>query len=515
MSGNNQIYRISPKGYNQNQDYYDRRETIYNPDPIKNLRIGDAYYSIKKELSAFELIAITKKLVSTIDYFTYENKIYKINDIPMETLYKDTSNKLISNEKLFSSTQKTFLDEHVEETLLKVESEIQKMRAEEEAINKNRDTVVNTGFATTLTPSPDLAPVSGSYFVSRSPNSYGPREIKINNVLLDHKKILQMMFYHFILKFNIETKKSNYDLPYHPWTNFFISDYQLIRIKYNRTLNLYYYTFIVEIFRNNKHNGYSIYLDMYFRAEKTQIWISKAILIGTLMQDELTFKDLNYYNYNNYQKKKAMSSYSNLNEKDSVLDNTYEKMKEFEYRNDNTKSVSYDVFTRDFDLQAGHKCFKPYDESYPDSKTSNACLSVDPNLRKTGVWDKECTRNDECPFFKANKNYPNNFGGCIDGFCQLPVGMTKIGYKHYGKEKPLCYNCNLKTEVMTADGTIKIEDRQCSGVECNKCCDIQHDRKIYPNLKSPDFVFDGDQTERERYSNLLNVNGIGVNKLIM
>ena len=136
-------------------------------------------------------------------------------------------------------------------------------------------------------------------------------------------------------------------------------------------------------------------------------------------------------------------------------------------------------------------------------------------LKKTGVWDKECQRNEDCPFYKANKNYPNNFGGCQNGFCQLPVGMNKIGYKHYTKEKPLCYNCNLKTQVMSVDGTSRIEDRQCSGVECNKCCDIQNDRKIYPNLKSPDFVFDGDQTERERYSDLLNLNGISVNKLIM
>jgi hypothetical protein len=503
----NSIYRVSPHSYNNHDNYIERREDIYNPNPVKNLRISDAYYSIKKELSAFELIDITKKIVSNVEYFTYNSKLYKINDIPMQTLYKDTNKKIISDEKLFSSTQHTFLNEHLETTLSEIQEEMKKLKSEIDS-TPNKEPVPTPS----LTPSPEREPISGSYFVSRSPSSFGPSEVKIGNILLDHKKILQMLFYYFILKFNIEAKKSNYELPYHQWINFFISDYQLIRIKYNRTLNLYYYTFIVEIFRNNKHNGYSIYLDMYFRAEKTQIWISKAILIGTIVQDELTFKQFDYYNN---EKNKSLSTYSKINEKDSVLDNTYDKMMDFNYQQDNIKSVTYDVLTRDFDLHAGHKCFKPSDEMYPDAKNSNSCLSIDPNIKKVGVWDKECKANEDCPFYQANKNYPNNFGGCQNGYCQLPVGMKKIGYKHYGKEKPLCYNCNLKTQVMLPDGTSRIEDRQCSGVECNKCCDIQHDRKIYPNLKSPDFVFDGDQTERERYSELLNLNKIGVNNLIM
>jgi hypothetical protein len=68
---------------------------------------------------------------------------------------------------------------------------------------------------------------------------------------------------------------------------------------------------------------------------------------------------------------------------------------------------------------------------------------------------------------------------------------------------------------MNVDGTVSIKNRECSGIECNKCCDIQQNKKIYPDLKSPDFVFSNDQTERERYSKLLELNGLDVNKLIM
>ena len=35
---------------------------------------------------------------------------------------------------------------------------------------------------------------------------------------------------------------------------------------------------------------------MYYRAEKTQIWVSKAVLIGVIPQGELSFKKLDYYN---------------------------------------------------------------------------------------------------------------------------------------------------------------------------------------------------------------------------
>ena len=31
-------------------------------------------------------------------------------------------------------------------------------------------------------------------------------------------------------------------------------------------------------------------------------------------------------------------------------------------------------------------------------------------------WDKKCTKNKDCPYYKSNKNYPNNRGGCKDGF---------------------------------------------------------------------------------------------------
>ena len=113
---------------------------------------------------------------------------------------------------------------------------------------------------------------------------------------------------------------------------------QLIKIQYNKTLNIYFYNFIVEVFRENKHNGFAINLEMYYRPNKTQIWISKAILIGVIPQDELTFKKLGYFNTDIHKREKT-GYFSEIKEEDSILDNIYEKIKEIISLNNNIEDV--------------------------------------------------------------------------------------------------------------------------------------------------------------------------------
>jgi hypothetical protein len=506
----NKIYRNLPVGYNPADDFLERRPAVYNPPPVSNQKTSATYYSIKNEITTIQAIEIVNnKLVNNIEYFSYKGNLYKLSELPMETMYKDTNRKLISDQKLFSSTQKSFLDEH-----LNYLKDIEKKTA------NSKQTSLTSPTYSPLIPELDKSkdinevgssklPITASFFVSNELS--GLTELKYEKLLREHQIILKILFYYFILKFNIEVKKSGYDLPYHQWTNYSITDYQIVKIQYHKELNLYLYTFIVEVFRENKHYGFSIYLEMYYRSEKDKIWISKANLSGVVPQDNLAFKQLGTYNLNN--KKNYVNTFPITEKDQSILDDLYTKMQNFDYQQQNNQSVSYTTQLRDFDLNAGHKCFKPNGDEYPDAKTSNACLSVDPNLEKTGVWDKECQKDEDCPFFQANKNYPNNFGGCSKGVCQLPVGMKRIGFKHYNKDKPLCYNCNMKDEVMTADGYSVIRERECSGIECNKCCDIQLKKNIYPDMKSPDFVFENDQIERVKHKQLLERTGLGVDTL--
>ena len=58
------------------------------------------------------------------------------------------------------------------------------------------------------------------------------------------------------------------------------------------------------------------------------------------------------------------------------------------------------------------------------------CLSKDIK-GATGVWDTQCRFDTDCPFFGSNGNLNyNKRGGCMkDGYCELPPGMVRIGYK--------------------------------------------------------------------------------------
>lgn len=104
---------------------------------------------------------------------------------------------------------------------------------------------------------------------------------------------------------------------------------------------------------------------------------------------------------------------------------------------------------------------------------------------KTGitVWDKPCSKDEECPYFKANKNYPNNRGGCLkDGICEMPIGVLRTGYTKMENKypyQPFCYRCTDPTD--------------------KNCCERQEDLIKQGNLSfaSADYAFSNDTEERK------------------
>lgn len=106
----------------------------------------------------------------------------------------------------------------------------------------------------------------------------------------------------------------------------------------------------------------------------------------------------------------------------------------------------------------------------------SSCESYNFNTGKYGVWDKPCEKNTDCPFYKANKNYDNSRGGCIQGHCEMPVNVIRKGYRYYDtNQKPFCHGC---------------QKEGCVAEECFTCCREQElDREKYPDLKSGDYMF--------------------------
>jgi hypothetical protein len=149
-----------------------------------------------------------------------------------------------------------------------------------------------------------------------------------------------------------------------------------------------------------------------------------------------------------------------------------------------------------------HKCFALVDGKsmeLEEYKWQMFCESYHPEVNQNGIWDAPCQIDSDCPFYKANKNYPNNFGKCDKptGKCEMPQGVTPIGFTKYAKREPDCYNCGMDSIS-------------------NKCCSQQSklvsEGKV--GYKSPDFIFKDDFTARKQNANLIKSQGLHVNPSI-
>ena len=107
-------------------------------------------------------------------------------------------------------------------------------------------------------------------------------------------------------------------------------------------------------------------------------------------------------------------------------------------------------------------------------------------MKQVGIWDKPCKNNNDCFFYKNNNNYKNSYGGCKNGYCELPLDVTRVGYRYYLKDKkPYCYNCKTKSWKPITN--------------LDTCCEEQNDKTKYPFLNSPDFAFNNDIVTRLNY----------------
>ncbi len=103
-------------------------------------------------------------------------------------------------------------------------------------------------------------------------------------------------------------------------------------------------------------------------------------------------------------------------------------------------------------------------------KYKDECLSKTDRYGKAksrvDVWDAPCVISEECPFYQRNRNYKNYRGGCVDGYCEMPLGVQRTGFKNY-VGRAICHNCPLD----------KLD-----------CCKDQ---------AQPDYAFPRDEFERE------------------
>ncbi len=47
------------------------------------------------------------------------------------------------------------------------------------------------------------------------------------------------------------------------------------------------------------------------------------------------------------------------------------------------------------------------------------------------VWDGPCKDSHECPFFTYDPSTKQYHGRCVNGYCQMPQGVTRVGFRKY------------------------------------------------------------------------------------
>lgn len=118
-------------------------------------------------------------------------------------------------------------------------------------------------------------------------------------------------------------------------------------------------------------------------------------------------------------------------------------------------------------LDPTYKCYGDSDTNIRALCDSPFDVSGQPKNYYT-KWEKACTTNNDCPFYKKNIYYPNERGGCdSNGMCELPIGVRRTGFMSYS-DNPFCYGCDNPIDP--------------------SCCKHR-----------PDYAFSNDFDERKKY----------------
>jgi hypothetical protein len=278
--------------------------------------------------------------------------------------------------------------------------------------------------------------------------------------------------YNLIKKFLVFelSKQANLDIfknKYITTLNFKYFNDNIISYKIDYERNIEEYEIQMIIYRDNKDINYTIYCNIIFDNYNIKYYVKKIFIVGVNLRERLEFDKL----YNDYNKN--FTFLENVPDSSDKKINNYTKNSEEFVEKEKMKRKQY------FEDNRGFCFFKR------NVQNKIQCESLDEN--GTGVWDKSCVYDEDCPYYKRNRNYPNKRGGCINGFCEMPINLKRFGFKQINDNKIndiICYNCR------------KDSNNNCKGLNCNKCCEEQKDKTKYPNLISPDYAFEKDFKDR-------------------
>lgn len=352
------------------------------------------------------------------------------------------------------------------------------------------------------------------------------REINTGAINTVDLELFTRMKLELISAFNNLIIRNNYILEFHPYNFFKIIESNLI------SQNNDNYVFTLRIGRENAYQYFTIYFDVTLESlgdNKYKLKINKVELLGIPIGDEMKFHENKRTTTENIDPSLIFSGEDDISvipgsDKSRILQNPEMKFIDLTEQRDmsanyfNNDSLLARLEDKKINISKGvyydsHKCFglvNGASQELPYFKNQLFCESYHPEINQNGIWDAPCQVDTDCPFYKANKNYPNDFGKCdkATGKCQMPMGVVPIGFKKYGKLEPDCYNCDNMDNlgnVSNGGGGSSSNGNKC----CGKQAEMVKDGKV--KYKSPDYVFLDDFTIRKKYENELKNVGLNSN----
>ena len=365
----------------------------------------------------------------------------------------------------------------------------------------------------------------------------------INNTDLELFNRLKL---ELISSFNSLIIKNGLYVPYHPFQFFKIINSNMISnkiINNNSNNNSNNFVFTLTFAREYKFQQFIIYYDVDLISTKTDIStinytvnLNKVELIGIPIPKGIEFHSNQKTNYKPSSDDTTINSNTNSNtntdyyykdqvSENSTIDVSQSSETSSRFNNPNLKYIDitetgdmdntmFDETSQSAKIESrimnvakdqqfnNHKCYglvNGISQELPQYKNPIFCKSFHPEINQNGIWDSPCQVNNDCPFYKANKNYTNEFGKCdkLSGQCEMPMGVVPIGFTKFGKTEPNCYNC----------GANRLD---------SKCCETQSEliKSGIVNYNSPDYVFTGDESYRKQFENELKSIGLLVNPSI-
>lgn len=204
---------------------------------------------------------------------------------------------------------------------------------------------------------------------------------------------------------------------------------------------------------------------------------NKSAIIKTIEPYYYREPQLNIFNEKGTQYKARHGYYMN-NEMDNITSFKTEKEMENEAKKYLSRQRISLSSTPNNYFQDEYKCYGSHGNNKEECE-NNYDTYFKPKNR--GVWDTSCKLDTDCPFFRANKNYKNDFGGCFEGVCEMPIGVERLGNRYNDIDtKPLCHNCPKNNK---------------------DCCDKQ---------ENPDYIFKDDIFVRKMNEQELSEKGLRI-----